>query len=93
MTLDLPAIRARAEAALPMDLYEAGKALGMAHMDRAALLAEVERLREAGGISRDRVKCMLLWIVREVRPYMSNEDEDKIIAECFAAFDGEATRG
>lgn len=47
MTLDLPAIRARAEAALPMDLYEAGKALGMAHMDRAALLAEVERLREA----------------------------------------------
>lgn len=44
MTLDLPAIRARAEAALPMDLYEAGKALGMAHMDRAALLAEVERL-------------------------------------------------
>lgn len=63
-------------------------------------LAEVERLREAGGISRDRVKCMLLWIVREVRPYMSlattavlNEDEDKIIAECFAAFDGEATRG
>lgn len=47
MTLDLTAIRAREKAAMPMDLYEAGKALGMAYNDRSALLAEVERLREA----------------------------------------------